>query len=208
MTATSGNGVNSMHVCECGPTCNCVLCIDHPYNSATMNHINTEFGQMMSHDGAPFSPTNGTQPEYFPQGWLANGGIMPPNFDDPALTEQYQMMLMMQQQPHQITPQSYSPPSQATDMDIVLNPADFEMFNFAFPPQENGDDSGAVGGNGNVNDAQAGLMDFGPLPDLNLNGFCGGVPDGCPCGDDCTCLGCQVHGHNSGPGLDLQQEWP
>lgn len=193
-----------LHVCECGPTCNCVLCIDHPYNQATMNHINTEFGQMMSHD-TPFSPTNGTQPDYFPQGWLANGGMMPPNFSDPALLAQYQMMQQQQQQQHQRqllqqqhSPQSHSPPSQATDMDIILNPADFEMFNFAFPPTENG----AENNNGNVD-----MMDFG-LPDIDMDGFCGGMPDGCPCGDDCACIGCQVHKPTNGTGLGQQQQWP
>lgn len=194
-----GDGTGAdLHVCECGPTCNCVLCIDHPYNTATMNHITTEFGQIMSHD-APFSPTNGTQPDFFPQGWLANGGMMPPIFNDPAFMGQYQVMLMMQQQQQQQqqpTPQSYSPPSQATDMDIILNPADFEMLNFAIPPPEQ-----SVENNGNLD-----MMDFGELPDLDMNGFCGGVPDGCPCGDDCACIGCQVHGPTKGTGLGLQQQ--
>lgn len=170
-----------------------------------MNHINTEFGQMMSHD-APFSPTNGSQPDYFPQGWLANGGLLPPNFNDPTLLAQYQMMQQQQsqqqqQQHSQRTPQSYSPPSQATDMDIILNPADFEMFNFAFPSIENGTET---------NGGDMDMPDFGPLPDLDLdlNGFCGGVPDGCPCGDDCACIGCQVHKPttNGDTGLGLQQQ--
>lgn len=195
-----------LHVCECGPTCNCVLCIDHPYNQATLNHINLEFGQIMSHD-APFSPSNGAPADYFPPGWLANGGMMPPNFNDPALLAQYQIIQQQQpQQPHhqllrqqqRPSPQSYSPPSQATDMDIILNPADFEMFNFAFPPMEDG----AENSNGSV-----GMIDFG-LPNVDLSEFCGGVPNGCPCGDDCACIGCQVHHPANEPGLGLQQHWP
>lgn len=82
-------------------------------------------------------------------------------------------------------------------MDIILNPADFEMFNFAFPPVENGTEI-----NGNVD-----MMDFAQLPDLDMNGFCGGVPDGCPCGDDCSCIGCQVHKPTNETGLALQQHW-
>lgn len=172
-----------------------------------MNHINTEFGQMMSHD-APFSPTNGSQPDYFPQGWLANGGMLPPNFNDPTLLAQYQMMQQQQSQhqqhSNQRTPQSYSPPSQATDMDIILNPADFEMFNFAFPSNEHGNGSTELNG-----DVDMDMTSFGTLPDLDMNGFCGGVPDGCPCGDDCACIGCQVHKPttNGTNGLGLQHHW-
>lgn len=67
-------------------------------------------------------------------------------------------------------------------MDIILNPADFQMFNFAFPPLEDG------------TEYDPGMnMDLGEMADLDMNGFCGGVPEGCPCGDDCACIGCQVH---------------
>lgn len=186
------------HVCECGPTCNCVLCIDHPYNNATMNHIATEFGQMMSSsDGAQFSPTNGHgtpganghRPDYFPQNWLSSG-MFPPGFSDPS------MMGNNQHQPQQQPQQSHSPPQQATDMDIILNPADFQMFNFAFPSMEDGAQFETSGMGG---------MDGGPLeamPDMmDLNGFCGGAPEGCPCGDECACIGCQIHKPTNGNGL-------
>lgn len=186
------------HVCECGPTCNCVLCIDHPYNTATMNHIATEFGQMMSSsDGAQFSPTNGHgtpgtnghRPDYFPQNWLSSG-MFPPGFIDPST--------MGNNNNHQQQPQqSQSPPQQATDMDIILNPADFEMFNFAFPPIEDGaqfETSGMTGMGGGALETMPGMMD--------LNGFCGGAPEGCPCGDECACIGCQIHKPTNGNGLE------
>lgn len=168
---------NGDHACDCGPTCNCVLCIDHPYNTATMNHIATEFGQMMTDgangtngpDRASFSPTNGTNgsPGMFAQAWQhpLNGtvpnGMMPSAFDDPVMSHQ-------------------SPPQQAND--IFLNPADFQMFNFAFP-MDNMDQF----------DAQADFS-FGTMPEIDMNGLCGGIPEGCPCGDACACIGCQVHG--------------
>lgn len=168
------------HACHCGPTCNCVLCIDHPYNTATMNHIATEFGQMMADgsNGASFSPPNGTTnggPDMFAHGWppANNGaiphGMMPAAFDDPVMSRQ-------------------SPPQQATD--IFLNPADFQMFNFAFPPMDNMDQFGTQTD-----------FSYGTVPELDMGGMCGGIPEGCPCGDDCACIGCQVHGkpHNAVP---------
>lgn len=159
-------------MCECGPTCNCVLCIDHPYNTATMNHIATEFGQMMTEtDGAGMSPPNGTnsRPDMFAQGgWrpcnnsAVPNGMLPTAFEDPII-------------PH------HSPTRQQAN-DIFLNPADFQMFNFAFPLD-----------NVNEFDAQPDFS-YGAMPDLDMTGMCGGIPEGCPCGDDCACIGCLVHG--------------
>lgn len=174
------------HVCECGPTCNCVLCIDHPYNNATMNHIATEFGQMMS-NGAQFSPNMGngsphpnghggvSRPEFYPPGWPSHNGMLP--HDSSMMGSR----------------QSYSPPQHATDMDIILNPADFQMFNFAFPPMDNGEQQF---------ETTPMSMGMEPMPDLlDMNGFCGGAPDGCPCGDDCACIGCQIHKPTNGHDL-------
>lgn len=180
------------HACECGEACNCVLCIDHPYNNATMNHIATEFGQMMS-DGAQFSPpangngTNGHRSDLYAHYW-ANSGMFPPGFSDPSLMGGHS------HQQHQQPQQSNSPPQQATDLDIILNPADFQMFNFAIPPMEEGDqfDSAGMGMGGNM-EAMPELMD--------LNSFCGGATEVCPCGDDCACIGCQIHRPTNGNGL-------
>lgn len=180
------------HVCECGPTCNCVLCIDHPYNTATMNHIASEFGQMMS-NGAQFSPpingngTNGRLPDLYAHYW-ANNGMFPPGFSDPS------MMNGHNQQQHQMPQQSQSPPQQATDLDIILNPADFQMFNFAFPPTEEGEqfETAGLDVGGNM-EAMPELMD--------LNSYCGGATEACPCGDDCACIGCQIHKPTNGNGL-------
>lgn len=129
---------------------------------------------------------------------------MPPFFNDPAFFERYKMISQQyMQQPQQPDPPSYSPPSQANDMDIILNPADFDMINFAFPPM---DDSAE---HSTENDGIIDGMGLGQLPEFDLNGFCGGVPDGCPCGDDCACIGCQVHKPTTGTGLGLQQQhWP
>ncbi|KUI56113.1 hypothetical protein VP1G_03502 [Cytospora mali] len=142
-----------------------------------MNHIATEFGQMMTDgangtNGTTFSPTNGTNgsPDMFAQGWQpsSNGtvpnGLIPTAFDDPVMSHQ-------------------SPPQQATD--IFLNPADFQMFNFAFPLD-----------NIDQFDTQADFS-YGTMPEIDMNGMCGGIPEGCPCGDDCACIGCQVHGKPS-----------
>lgn len=173
----SPHGAAADHTCNCGPTCNCVLCIDHPYNNATMNHIATEFGQMMSSDAQQFSPgsahgRNGSRPDLSWQGW---NGMMPPGFNDASF---------MNSQPQQ----SHSPPQQASDMDIILNPADFQMFNFAWPPP---DEDGIPP---QFDNAGQGL----DLNMMDLNGFCGGAPDGCPCGDDCACIGCQIHKPTNG----------
>ncbi|KAL1851654.1 hypothetical protein Daus18300_012463 [Diaporthe australafricana] len=163
---------NGDHICECGPTCNCVLCIDHPYNSATMNHIASEFGHMMTTNGATMSPTIGPNtgaPAAFSQGWPASNGVMANGMMTPTQTFNEAVM------PHQ------SPPQQATD--IFLNPADFQMFNFAFPLD-----------NINQYDPQPDFS-FGAMPpDMDMSGLCGGMPEGCPCGDDCACIGCLVHG--------------
>lgn len=183
------------HVCECGPTCNCVLCIDHPYNNATMNHIATEFGQMMA-NGVQYSPsatnshlndvTNGNRPEFFPPGWPKNAAMM----TAAAAGADFGESPFLQHQ------QSFSPPQQASDMDIILNPADFEMFNYPFPPLDGSDEQQQQQ---QQNNSQLHLdtsmhMGLDSMPDLiDINGFCGGAPEDCPCGDDCACIGCQIH---------------
>lgn len=80
-------------------------------------------------------------------------------------------------------------------MDIILNPADFQMFNFAWPPPEGGDGPG--------HQQQQHFDDLGVgMPDLmDLNGFCGGATEVCPCGDECACIGCQIHKPTNGHGL-------
>ncbi|PSR79471.1 hypothetical protein BD289DRAFT_94605 [Coniella lustricola] len=206
------------HVCKCGPTCNCVLCIDHPYNSATMNHIATEFGHMMS-SHVQFSPLvgnghvtghmTGSRPDILPPGWPKHAAIAGAGFgESPFLHPQ----------------QSFSPPPQASDMDIILNPADFEMFNYAFPPT---DDNGQhqhqhqqqnINNNNNNNNNNPNPlhldtsmhMNLDGMPELlDIDGFCEGAPAGCPCGDDCACIGCQIHkptatnGFDQGLGLGL-----
>lgn len=195
----NGGATAADHNCNCGPTCNCVLCIDHPYNNATMNHIATEFGQMMSSGAQPFSPgsanggtptthggggrrSSSNRPDLSWQGW---NGMMPPGFNDASF---------LSGQPQQ----SHSPPQQASDMDIILNPADFQMFNFAWPPPEEDGGGGGGGGGGpqHFEDAGQGL----DLSMMDLNGFCGGAPEGCPCGDECACIGCQIHKPTNGNG--------
>lgn len=188
MTAAQAAHANSGdHVCHCGPTCNCVLCIDHPYNTATMNHIASEFGHMMTTNDSTVSPTigsNGGALTAFNQPWPSTNGPMANSMMAPVqpFTE---AMMPHHQSPHQ------SPPQQATD--IFLNPADFQMFNFAFPLD-----------NINQYDPQPDFS-FGAMPpemdmdmgDMDMSGLCGGMPEGCPCGDDCACIGCQVHGKPS-----------
>lgn len=180
----NGGGAAADHVCNCGPTCNCVLCIDHPYNNATMNHIATEFGQMMSSGAQQFSPgssTNGrsgSRPDLSWQGW---NGMMPPGFNDASF---------LNSQPQQ----THSPPQHASDMDIILNPADFQMFNFAWPPPGGEEDGVPQQQHHQFEDAGPELS----LDMMDLNGFCGGAPEGCPCGDECACIGCQIHKPTNG----------
>lgn len=170
--AQAAHANNADHMCDCGPTCNCVLCIDHPYNTATMNHIASEFGHMMTTNDSTISPTigpNGGATAPFSQGWPSSNGAMTNSMMAPAQPFNEAMM------PHQ------SPPQQPND--IFLNPADFQMFNFAFPLD-----------NINQYDPQPDFS-FGAMPsDMDMSGLCGGMPEGCPCGDDCACIGCLVHG--------------
>ncbi|KAK7732640.1 hypothetical protein SLS63_004895 [Diaporthe eres] len=87
-----------------------------------MNHIASEFGHMMTTNDSTISPTigpNGGATAPFSQGWPSSNGSMANSMMAPAPPFNEAMM------PHQ------SPPQQATD--IFLNPADFQMFNFAFP---------------------------------------------------------------------------
>lgn len=184
--AQAAHANNGDHMCNCGPTCNCVLCIDHPYNTATMNHIASEFGHMMTTNESTVSPTTGPNggapPAAFSQPWPSTNGGMANN-SMMAPTQPFSDAMM----PHQ------SPPQQATD--IFLNPADFQMFNFAFPLD-----------NINQYDPQPDFS-FGAMPpememdmdmgDMDMSGLCGGMPEGCPCGDDCACIGCLVHGKPS-----------
>lgn len=54
-------GVN--HTCTCGPSCQCVFCVDHPYNATTRDRVQT-----LAHllpDDAEYSPKSPLQSSFF-----------------------------------------------------------------------------------------------------------------------------------------------
>lgn len=137
------------------------------------------------------TPTQ-SRPDFSWQGW---NGMMPPGYPDASF--------MNGQGPQQ----SHSPPQQASEMDIILNPADFQMFNFAWPPPEGGEDGHHhhQHQHQHFDDLGVGLPE---MPDLmDLNGFCGGATEVCPCGDACACIGCQIHKPTNGHGNGVAPGW-
>jgi hypothetical protein len=62
--STQSNTISgATHTCTCGPTCQCVFCVDHPYNATTRDRVQT-----LAHllpDDADYSPKSPLQSSLF-----------------------------------------------------------------------------------------------------------------------------------------------
>lgn len=173
-------GAGTSHECTCGPGCQCVGCLAHPYNSQTIQYVQDAYSDYSmaspilspgghSHRGSmDFAATNGAHQK---QQYEINTPTLGPR------NGQQQQQTQQQLQPD-------SPVEAQTPSDASGTPGDEQYLS-------TGDFVWATI----------------PMPS------CAGESLSCPCGDDCACIGCIIHGNavpslaGIGDGLDQQQAY-
>ncbi|KXJ89772.1 hypothetical protein Micbo1qcDRAFT_10720 [Microdochium bolleyi] len=117
--------------CHCGDVCECLGCIDHPFNSRTRDYVASAINAQQ--DWTKNGEDDATSPEDVHSSEASS--TMPSPAGDALITDQ---MLPQQQQ---------------------AMASDYLVFNYSYG--------------------------------------CLGEPEHCPCGDDCACVGCTIHGGSS-----------
>ena len=158
--------------CRCGPGCQCVGCAAHPYNQATMEYVYSGWiSQWDEHNY--FGEVGDTSPsnELHPPLTLSTTESAVPAYQHHH--DNHHPQLHNQNHNHH----HHHPHPTSAD---AVSPAS--------------DEAG-----GNMDEQTYPIQDF-----IFVNysfpggGACGGLEASCPCGDDCQCLGCAIHGNNGG----------
>lgn len=171
-------GVGTSHECTCGPDCQCIGCVAHPYNSQTIQYVQDAYNFSIA---SPISS---------PGGHSHRGSL-----DFAATAGAHQQ----QQQQYQFGSPTLGPRNGQQQQLPPDSPVEAQT------PSD-------ASGTPNPNDDQSlSTADFLwatiPLP------ACAGESFSCPCGDDCACVGCIIHGNavpslaGVGEGLGQQQAY-
>lgn len=183
--------LGSSHVCTCGDGCQCIGCAAHPYNNATQNYVRSAWNSMMDETWAngitsplqgpaPFHARNppanvnghhtmNGQPCAVSSG-VPNGGTAPPNTSTTAVSEPTNEPGGTEAETTAPTP---APPA-------------------ASPTPQTPSDTAS--GASDEQTLSASDFFFVTYP---FGESCLGDTASCPCGDDCQCLGCVVHGNSA-----------
>lgn len=136
LTAEQNSQINSIlgrpMQCQCGDVCECLGCIDHPFNTVTRDYVASAINV---------------------SDWTKNG-----DDDVDGSTEDM----------HSSEASSTMP-----------SPAGDSLLEQMLPQQQGGTPHQAVSSDYLV---------------FNYSYGCLGEPEHCPCGDDCACVGCAIHG--------------
>lgn len=180
LSGGGGAGAGTSHECTCGPGCQCIGCVAHPYNTQTIQYVQDAYNfNIASPIGSPggqnhrgsidFAATAGVHQQQQQQYQISSPTLGPRNGQ--------------QQQPQQQLPPD-SPVEAQTPSDASGTPSDEQYLSTADF-----------------------LWATIPLPN------CAGESLSCPCGDDCACIGCMIHGNAVpalaciGDGLEQQQAY-
>lgn len=174
-------GMGTSHECSCGPGCQCVGCLAHPFNPQTQQYVSAAwdydievpYGNNRSdnNNNNAAASTNGNSAPII----RANGRENDGNGMNGGGTNGHAANGAQQSANHEAgSPTQAQTPSDASGFNEELSASDFMFVNL--PLYQN-----AVGMDGDS---------------------CGGSLAFCPCGDDCECVGCVIH--NARP-LDARQ---
>ncbi|EGO54090.1 hypothetical protein NEUTE1DRAFT_87140 [Neurospora tetrasperma FGSC 2508] len=178
LSGGGGDGTGTSHECTCGPGCQCIGCVAHPYNSQTIQYVQDAYNFNIAspigssagnshHSSLDFAATVGVQQQQQQQYQIRS----------PIRGSRTGQQQQSQQQLPPDSPVEAQTPSDASGTpseEQYLSTADF-------------------------------LWATIPLPN------CAGESLSCPCGDDCACIGCVIHGKaapslvGGGEGLEQQQ---
>ncbi|SPO05021.1 related to putative copper-activated transcription factor [Cephalotrichum gorgonifer] len=195
--------LGSSHVCTCGSSCQCVGCAAHPYNEATQNYVRSAWNSMMGdawgngmtqslqgstqfHAGSPHlsdlnggEPTNGRRSVASPV--LGNGDTSISTAATPVAPETNRVANgggCCGSGPEQT--KAGTGPVPTTTSPSPQTPSD------------------TASGTSEEQTLSASDFFFVTYP---FGNDCMGDTASCPCGDDCQCLGCVVHGNPIGEGI-------
>lgn len=158
-----GGGIVTSHECSCGPGCQCLGCLAHPFNAPMFDYVKQAWGSSANNsaNGSTSGSTNGS-PTVGPIDMNTthinnskNKDIQPPSLRATNGANG-----------------SESPPE---------------------PPTASNEGSPATFVNGEEQSLPE--LEF-YFVDLPISGFCEGNIALCPCGDDCECVGCVIHGNS------------
>ncbi|KAK3956698.1 hypothetical protein QBC32DRAFT_86453 [Pseudoneurospora amorphoporcata] len=182
---SEGGGAGTSHECTCGPGCQCVGCVAHPYNPQTIQYVQ---GAYSNYNVA--SPI--ASPIASPSGQSHRGSL-----DFAATTGVHQQ----QQQQYQISSPTLGPTNGQHQQPQQQLPPDSPV-----EAQTPSDASGTPGDEQYLSTADFVWATI-PLPSW------AGESLSCPCGDDCACIDCIIHGKavpslaGVGDGLEQQQAY-
>lgn len=168
--SAEGNAVLSLtHSCTCGPSCQCVFCVAHPYNATTRDRVQT-----LAHllpDETEYVPRSPLQASFKPR--FQTSAESSPMV--PATNRMHINEILHPSDLSQSTP---------------FSPADFGSEIYQEIP------NGSLGEvtQPAISSAEYLTMayDYNPME----LGRCTDATGTCRCGDDCTCIGCWTHsGH-------------
>jgi len=158
--------LDTVHICSCGDTCQCIGCAAHPYNDATQNYVRSAWSSMAIDQP---SSSNGI----YTNGHSDSNGSM---------------------SIHTHGLGTVSPPAAQTPSDTAsgngdeqsLSASDFFFINYPFISE---------GCGGDTHNCPCGddCQCLGCTIHRGPSMPCGGEKEVCPCGDDCECIGCSIH---------------
>ncbi|KAH8176789.1 copper fist DNA binding domain-containing protein [Sarocladium implicatum] len=188
-TTTMGGGTS--HQCGCGEGCQCVGCAAHPYNEATQNYVRSAWNSMMEE---PQTPVAASHSRHHRSQSNHNG------YSHTGTGDKSEVALLRDAI-------NGIPPTNAAGGEGNESALMKDAIN-GIPPTASA--ANGVHGEGNVSppapqtpsDAASSLQEE---QTLSANDFffvsypfgdaCAGDTASCPCGDDCQCIGCAIHGN-------------
>ena len=167
-----GNGILSLaHTCTCGPSCQCVFCVAHPYNAPTRDRVQS-LAHLLSDDGE-YGPKSPLKPTYGPP----FHNVVNSNNTESATHRMHIDDVLHPSnlnQPEGLSPERYNEVSLSelptTSLDEASHPA---VSSSGYLTMEYEYDSIELGG-------------------------CTDASGTCRCGNSCTCVGCLTHSGHDG----------
>ncbi|KAK4462704.1 hypothetical protein QBC42DRAFT_326391 [Cladorrhinum samala] len=158
-------GIVTSHECSCGPGCQCLGCLAHPFNAPMFDYVKQAWGS---------SPNNS-----------ANGSASGSTNGSPAVAP-------IDMSPTHINHHSNNKGIQPTSQRATTNGANGSESPPELPTVSNAGSPATL-----LNGEEQSLpeLEF-YFVDLPISGFCEGNIALCPCGDDCECVGCVIHGNS------------
>ena len=185
--------LGTSHVCTCGDGCQCVGCAAHPYNDATQNYVRSAWNSMMGDAWAngvtsPVQATSHfhTQSQHGPSsnGHPVNGRQDVISAPAPSSDSTVSANAIISESGQATNGHESGRADEETKKAPTPKPA------ASSTPQTPSD---TASGAGEEQTLSANDFFFVTYP---FGGSCMGDTASCPCGDDCECLGCVVHGNN------------